>query len=577
MSKAQVNLQRVGTRGQAQAVSTNSAGRFVFLNVEPGQYRLIATRSGFVRTEYGQRSLNRPGLPITVASGQNVREILLGLIPAGTIAGRVFDRDGEPLAGVNVQAYKYVYQNGERVLNSVQQARTNDLGEYRLYWMSPAQYYISATHNAGAAGVISAVAEAATGAFVIANPNALGGPGGPGGGPGGQGPLGDGPFRAAIEAAAGQLGQIGEGRVAALFGEAQSSADESYIPVYYPGTTDIETAAPIDLRPGTIFSGIDLTLSQVPTLRVRGQIIGANGQPAANAQAMLIPRRRISMGMGNQFRGRGGNPQGTFEIRGVVPGLYDLVAMMNDRNSPTFARLPLDVGNSDIENVTLVLTPGFNISGRLVMEGMPANAGTQRLRVALNASTPLLGILGGRGGGQRGGPNGSSGIVNADGTFVLQNVGPGDFRLMVQGLPRNAYVKIARFGAADALQQGLVLDGPPSGTLDILVSANTGTLDGLAFDEKQNPSPNTQIVLVPDPTKRQRPDLYRTVNSDASGKFRIEGVPPGDYKVFAWEDVEAGAWQDPHFLLRYEEIGRTVRILENGQATVELRVIPAGI
>jgi hypothetical protein len=113
--------------------------------------------------------------------------------------------------------------------------------------------------------------------------------------------------------------------------------------------------------------------------------------------------------------------------------------------------------------------------------------------------------------------------------------------------------------------------------LDILVSANTGMLDGFVVDERQNPSANTQVVLVPDPTKRHRPDLYRTINTDESGKFRVEGVPPGDYKVFAWEDVETGAWQDPDFLLRYEDTGRTVRIPESGQSTVELRVIPAGV
>jgi hypothetical protein len=155
-------------------------------------------------------------------------------------------------------------------------------------------------------------------------------------------------------------------------------------------------------------------------------------------------------------------------------------------------------------------------------------------------------------------------------------VGPGDYRVQIQGLPRNAYIKIARFGAADALAQGLEVEGPPRGSLDILVSANTGALDGLVTDARQSPSANTQVALVPDPTKRQRPDLYRAISTDANGKFRLEGIPPGDYKVFAWEDVENGAWQDPNFIRSYEESGRTVRIPENGTGTVELRVIPAG-
>jgi protocatechuate 3,4-dioxygenase beta subunit len=493
-----------------------------------------------------------------------VREVLLGLIPAGTIAGHVFDRDGEPLAGVNVQAFKYVYQNGDRVLSSVQQARTNDLGEYRLYWLNPGQYYISATHTAGPGGIINAVAEAAGGALAITPPA------------GAPGPVDIGQIRAAIDSVAGQLGQLGGGRVAALLAEPQATGDQTYIPVYYPGTTDVETASAIDLRPGTIFNGIDLTVAQAPTLKVRGQIIGANGQPAQNAQVMLVPKRRIGIAMGNQFRGRGLNEAGTFEIRGVVPGSYDLIAMMNDRGNPTSARVSLDIGGADIENVTLVLTPGVTITGRLLLEGMPANTNPQRLRVTLNSLTPMAGgFLGGArgGGGQRGNP---PGLVSADGAFTLQNVAPGDYRVIVQGLPRNAYIKMARFGAADALQQGLVVDGSRSGALDVLVSGNTGSIEGVVQDERQNPSANSQVVLVPDPTKRHRPDLYRSINTDASGKFRLDGIPPGDYKVFAWEDVETGAWQDPDFLNRYEEAGRVVRMAENGQATAELRVIPAG-
>ena len=36
--------------------------------------------------------------------------------------------------------------------------------------------------------------------------------------------------------------------------------------------------------------------------------------------------------------------------------------------------------------------------------------------------------------------------------------------------------------------------------------------------------------------------------TDAMGRFHIEGLPPGDYKAFSWEDIETGAWQDPDFI-----------------------------
>src|SRR5204863_188047 len=115
-------------------------------------------------------------------------------MPAGTISGRVFDRDGEPLANVTVEALKYSYQEGQRVLNGVQTARTNDLGEYRLFWLQPGQYFVSATPPEGQRGgaLLNALAIAGPGIAgaindIIANRGGAGGGGGGGGGRGGGG------------------------------------------------------------------------------------------------------------------------------------------------------------------------------------------------------------------------------------------------------------------------------------------------------------------------------------------------------------------------------------------------------
>src|SRR5262245_64553351 len=108
VSKSAVTINAVNSnRNQSYTATTTSSGQFAFQNLEPGQYRLSATRNGFVRMEYGARSPNRPGLPITVNAGQALTNIALQIMPAGTISGRVFDRDGEPLANVTVEALKY--------------------------------------------------------------------------------------------------------------------------------------------------------------------------------------------------------------------------------------------------------------------------------------------------------------------------------------------------------------------------------------------------------------------------------------------------------------------------------------
>src|SRR5215471_1599026 len=71
LAKAVVTITLLnGARNQSYSATTAAGGQFAFQNVEPGQYRLSATRSGFVRMEYGARTPNRAGLPITINPSQ---------------------------------------------------------------------------------------------------------------------------------------------------------------------------------------------------------------------------------------------------------------------------------------------------------------------------------------------------------------------------------------------------------------------------------------------------------------------------------------------------------------------------
>jgi hypothetical protein len=83
-----------------------------------------------------------------------------------------------------------------------------------------------------------------------------------------------------------------------------------------------------------------------------------------------------------------------------------------------------------------------------------------------------------------------------------------------------------------------------------------------------------RTTLVPDAARRQRADLYQSTSSDDSGRFQFRGIAPGDYSLFAWEDIENRLWQDPEFIRRHEASGKPVGILENGRETIETVAIP---
>ena len=54
----------------------------------------------------------------------------------------------------------------------------------------------------------------------------------------------------------------------------------------------------------------------------------------------------------------------------------------------------------------------------------------------------------------------------------------------------------------------------------------------------------------------------------------MTSVPLGEYRLFAWEDVEDTAWMDPEFLKAFDDKGRPVTVREGGSESVELKVIP---
>src|SRR5262245_47550814 len=126
--------------------TTSRDGRFGFRLVPPGRYQLTAMRGGYVRGDYGLRGPGASGLTVTLAAGQRMADVKLAMRATGTIAGRITDLQGEGVGNVHVKALRYSYQEGGVSLTDVKSVFTNDLGEYRLGWLPPGLYNVSALH-----------------------------------------------------------------------------------------------------------------------------------------------------------------------------------------------------------------------------------------------------------------------------------------------------------------------------------------------------------------------------------------------------------------------------------------------
>lgn len=335
-------------------------------------------------------------------------------------------------------------------------------------------------------------------------------------------------------------------------------ADERYAPTYYPGTADPAAAAPLQVVQGHQLRGIDVTLTHTRTVRVSGRVSSPAGAVSRNAMVFLMPREG---GVGG-YSGRNSAvvQEGRFEIRGVLPGSYVIAAHWYEDGSRYTASRPIEVSEAGVEDVELAMTPGFELGGQVRVEGdeQPQFAGAT---ATLQPANELM----------LAGPAGSR--IQADGSFRLTNVAPDRYRVQIAGLPERYYLKAARLGDADMLENGADLNAG-AGQLEILLSAAGGEVQGVALDARgQQAAPGALVVLAPDTALRHRRDLFRTTVTDPYGRFTLQGIAPGDYRLFAWEEVEDGAWLDPEFLRPFDNAAATVALRENGRETVQVKLI----
>src|SRR5438874_2867233 len=147
IAKVSVELLRIGTGTPAPFIATTDGdGAFVFPSVPAGQYRVTASRPGFVNAEYGQRWPNGAGTPLTLPPGRAVSNVPIPMLQTGAISGVIRDPLGMPLGNVEVAALKASYQTGRRVLTVVQSVQSDDRGEFRLFWLTPGKYFVVARH-----------------------------------------------------------------------------------------------------------------------------------------------------------------------------------------------------------------------------------------------------------------------------------------------------------------------------------------------------------------------------------------------------------------------------------------------
>jgi hypothetical protein len=347
--------------------------------------------------------------------------------------------------------------------------------------------------------------------------------------------------------------------------------------------------------------GIDIALLLVPTVRVSGTVTRPDGQRAVGAQVLASPMDQVvvdpfSLVLRNMAPRAASN--GEFSLVDLQPGRYSIMARASSqppggpapapavaaaagRGAPPptldlWASAEIVVMEQDIEGLALTLQPGMTIAGRVEFEGTTPPP-SDMSRVSLRAMPPpnpsgttVAALL-----------PGTNVVAAADGSFRITGLSPGPYTL-------NAFVPGVTAGAPtwslkSAVSGGRnVLDTPvtilPGGDLsDVVVTFTDKVTEvtGVLLDQSGRPAPEFYVIVFPVDATRwaaQSRWLRPPTRPATDGRYRIAGLPPGEYYLAALVEFEQNAWYSPAFLEQIVPGAIRITIGEGEKKTQDIKL-----
>jgi hypothetical protein len=288
-------------------------GHLEIQGIVPGRYRLQVIRNGFVTQGYAQKNMNVPGTEFILRPGRRLEDLLFRMLPTAVISGEVVNEAREPLPWVSVLALRETYSDGKLALQAIEEVTTNDLGQYRLFNLSPGGYYVVAVNHL----------------TDLAKPS--------------------------VE----------------ISSSSEKVPNQGYVPTFFPGTVDFATADNLTLDAGAEQPNVDFVLTPVPVFSIRGTVSNTLTNHAAGAEIVqLYPRGHWPMGSFPDYQSIVNEKTGEFRITNVPAGSYSLVASWSDAGGLHYARQLIDVSSSDLKNLDVNIVSGIDVPGHITWDSV---------------------------------------------------------------------------------------------------------------------------------------------------------------------------------------------------------------
>jgi Carboxypeptidase regulatory-like domain len=488
--------------------TTDALGHFIFENVKSGLYRFNSLPSPFFVTESPAPRM------LQITAGADPVKLAVRLTPLPTISGRVVDSKGDGVAKAQLELWP---RGGGQGVET-----TNAEGKFELH-LPPGRYIFSVRPPVG---------------LKPPDPD-----------PGDTRPL-------------------------------------VWTQTFYPGVILPDAASKIMLRPGDT-RDIELKLAAVPAHAIHGVLLKPDGTGAPDVKIFLGEDPQAEP----EYRTQS-NSDGSFEFPAVVDREWSIDAEQESDGVILRAAQWIEMSGHDIEGFKLTLNPPFKVQGRVVMETAEGAPLPEPLSVSL---VPHLGRIHKESGMANsmlqpatyaepmpGLPGTETMLVraylfgldtdgaipatiNADGTFKIENVYPGGYRIVATPPRPPFYLAEVRLGATDigAAERELSSGAAP---IMVVYKTNGGSVRGTV--EKCG---SGAVLLVPADTAGQGLGFIHSVRCDSNDRYEMRAVRPGDYYALAFAGTGPVPTLDSGLLNQATKV--TVR---PGETSLEdLRAIPA--
>ena len=360
-----------------------------------------------------------------------------------------------------------------------------------------------------------------------------------------------------------------------------------YPPLYFPNASDFETAAPIQLTPGTTFQA-ELSPVRQPYYPVKVPVANASSETQLTISVSVQGRKGPGFTLGYDPRNQ--------KIEGSLPnGNYVIEATSVGPSSGTGSS-NLTVKGAAVKGPALALSPLSSVRINARLDFKPV--------ADTNASSENTGpVAPGQVGWRRSNLNVR---LEREGEFQQDNdtaqlrppIGPKDDSLVFENLaPGRYWVRIdstrgfaasVTSGDLDLLRRPLPVGSGANLAVDVTLRDDgaeiDGSIDGIGGNTDESTASTSSfgiaglsarvpsfVYLIPlaDSTGQ-----FREAPVMSNGKFDLQQVPPGAYRVLAFDRQQPELeYRDSGAMGAFESKGQVIRLVSGQKESVRLQVI----